>query len=139
MTQIGVLITHHLRGLRQNEKGGSLMTEPGHSHSSSGGRRRKRFLSPSEKYELWIGLLRGELTTREAADRAGVDRTTIMRVRQVAKQGALDALSSSRPGVRTGGVDPELAEARAEVARLSEAIKEMGVRLMLAEGKGRWD
>jgi transposase len=115
------------------------MTEPGHSQSSGGGRRRKRFLSPSEKYELWIGLLRGELTTREAADRAGVDRTTIMRVRQVAKQGALDALSSSRPGVRTGGVDRELAEARAEVARLSEAIKEMGVRLMLAEGKGRWD
>jgi hypothetical protein len=35
-------------------------------------------------------------------------------------------------------VDPELAEARAEIARLSEALKEMGVRLMLAEGKERW-
>jgi transposase len=115
------------------------MTEPGHSQASNAGRRRKRFLSPSEKYELWVGLLRGEYTTAQAADRAGVDRTTVMRVRQVAKQGALDALSVSKPGVRTGGVDPELAEARAEVARLSEAIKEMGVRLMLAEGKGRWD
>jgi transposase len=115
------------------------MTEPGRlAGSAGGGRRRKRFLSPSQKYEIWIGLLRGEFTTREAADRAGVDRSTIMRVREVAKQGALDALASSRPGVRQGASDPELVEAKAEIARLSEAIKEMGVRLMLAEGKERW-
>ncbi len=116
-----------------------MTTEPGRSQGSSGGRRSKRFLSPSQKYEMWIGLLRGEYSTREAADRAGVDRSTIMRVREVAKQGALDALASSRPGVRQGGPDPELAEAKAEIARLSEALTEMGVRLMLAEGKGRWD
>jgi transposase len=64
------------------------------------------------------------------------DRTTIMRLRQVANQGALNALSSSRPWVRPGAPDPELVEARAEIARLSDALKEMGVRLMLAEGKG---
>jgi transposase len=116
------------------------MTEPGRSAGSAGGgRRRKRFLSPSQKYEIWVGLLRGEYSTREAADRAGVDRSTVMRVREVAKQGALDALASSRPGVRQGAADPELAEAKAEIARLSEALKEMGVRLMLAEGKERWD
>ena len=51
----------------------------------------------------------------------------------------LSPSEASRPGVRPSGVDPELAEARAEIARLSEALKEMGVRLMLAEGKGRWD
>lgn len=102
------------------------------------GRRRKRFLTPQEKYEIWVQLLRGETTIMEAADRAGVDRSTIMKARQVAKQGALDALAASRPGVTAGGIDPELAEARAEIARLSEALKEMGVRLMLVEGKGRW-
>ena len=105
---------------------------------SAGGRRRKRFLAPSEKYEIWIALVRGECTTREAADRAGVDRSTIMKLRQVAKQGALDALAASRPGVPAGGKDPELVAAEAEIARLSEALKEMGVRLMLHEGKGRW-
>lgn len=115
------------------------MAEPGRSLGSNGGRRGKRFLSPSEKYEIWVGLLRGEYTMVQAAERAGVDRTTIMRVRQVTKQGALDASAASKPGVRTGGVDPELTEARAETARLSEALKEMGVRLTLAEGKGRWD
>ena len=116
------------------------MTEPGRSAGSAGGdSRRKWFLLFSQKYEIWLGLLRGEFSTREAADRAGVDRSTIMRVREVAKQGALDALASSRPGVRQGGADPELVAAKAEIARLSEALKEMGVRLMLAEGKERWD
>jgi len=96
-------------------------------------------LSASEKYEIWLGLLRGESTISEAADRAGVDRSTVIKLREVAKQGALNALAASRPGVRSQtGADPELVEARAEIARLSEALKEMGVRLMLAEGKGRW-
>jgi transposase len=114
------------------------MTEPERSAGSSEGGRAKRFLSPSQKYELWLSLLRGELTTAQAADRAGVNRTTIMRVKEVAKQGALDALAASKPGVRHGGADPELAAAKAEIARLSEALKEMAVRLMLAEGKERW-
>jgi transposase-like protein len=103
------------------------------------GRRRKRFLTPQQKYEIFLRLVRGEATIAEAADQAGVDRTTVMKLRTVAKQGALDALAASRPGVRTNGVDPELAAARAEIERLGEALKEMGVRLMLVEGKGRWD
>ena len=114
------------------------MSEPGRSVDGSG-RRRKRFLSPSEKYEIWIGLVRGESTIMEAADRAGVDRSTVMKLRQVAKEGALGALAASRPGVKAAGRDPELVAAEAEIARLSEALKEMGVRLMLAEGKERWD
>lgn len=115
------------------------MTEPERFAGSTGGRRPKRFLSPSQKYEIWLALLRGEVSTVEAADRAGVDRSTIVKLRHVGKQGALDAFAASRPGVRQGGTDPELAAARAEIARLSEALKEMGVRLMLAEGKERWD
>lgn len=103
------------------------------------GRRRKRFLTPSQKYEIWVQLLRGETTIAQAADQAGVDRSTVMKLRAVAKQGALDALAKSRPGVRADGPDPELAAAQAEITRLSEALKEMGVRLMLVEGKERWD
>jgi transposase len=78
------------------------MTEQG----PRSGRRGKRFLSPSCKYEIGIGLLRGESTISEAADRAGVDRSTVMKLRTVAKQGALEALAASRPGVKAGGVDP---------------------------------
>jgi hypothetical protein len=32
----------------------------------------------------------------------------------------------------------ELAAAKAEVARLSETVKELAVKLMPVEGKGRW-
>jgi hypothetical protein len=34
--------------------------------------------------------------------------------------------------------DLELEAARAEAARLGEALKELTVRLLLVEGKGRW-
>lgn len=33
------------------------------------GRRRKRFLTPQEKYEIWIQLVRHEATIAEAADK----------------------------------------------------------------------
>ena len=117
------------------------MTSDSHSNGTGVRQRRgKRFLPPSEKYEIWLSLVRGEYTIAGAAERAGVDRSTIMKLRQVARQGALKALAQSKPGVRAGsGRDPELVAAEAEIARLTEALKEMGVRLMLAEGKGRWD
>jgi transposase len=102
------------------------------------GRRAKRFLAPSQKYEIWLQLVRGETTIAEAADRLEVDRSTIMRIREVARHGALEALAMSRPGPRQAAQDAELTAARAEVVRLSEAVKELAVKLMLVEGKGRW-
>ena len=83
-------------------------------------------------------VLRGEVTTAEAAAAAGVDRTTVVRIRQVAKDGALAALAESRPGIKAGGRDVELDAAKAEIARLSETVKEMAVKLMLVEGEGGW-
>jgi transposase len=104
-----------------------------------GGRRSKRFLSPSQKYEIWLRLVRREVTIAEAAAAQQVDRSTIMRIRTVAKEGALAALAASKPGVQAKERDYELELAKAEVARLSEALKEMAVKLMLVEGKGGWD
>jgi len=101
------------------------------------GRRAKRFLTPLQKYEIWLQLVRGETTIAEAADRYGVDRSTIMRLRTVAKDGAIQALAESRPGMAAARRDVELEAARAEAARLGEALKEMAVKLMLIEGKGR--
>ena len=102
------------------------------------GRRAKRFLSPSQRYELWLQLVTGELSQSEAAERFGVDRSTVMRIRQVAKQGALEALAASRPGVRQAREDAELAAARAEIARLGETVKEQAIELMLLRGNSRW-
>jgi hypothetical protein len=51
-----------------------------------GGRRSKRFLTPSQKYEIYLQLVRQEVTMAEAAEAWKVDRTTILRIRTVAKQ-----------------------------------------------------
>ena len=98
----------------------------------------KRFLSPREKYEIWMQLVRGETTVGGAADRARVDRSTVAKLREVARQGALDALARSRPGRRDKQRDVELEAAGAEVERLRAALAEMAARLMLAEGKEPW-
>ena len=110
------------------------MTDTSKSLERSGRRGRRR-LSPVQKYEAFVQVLTGEMTVVECADHWGVDRSTIMRAREVAKKGALDALASSRPGTRAGGVDPELVMARDEAARLGEALKEMAVKVTLLAGK----
>ena len=102
------------------------------------GVKRKRFLAPQEKYEIWMQLVRGETTVSEAADRARVDRSTVAKLREVARQGALDAPARSRPGRRDKQRDVEAEAAGAEVERLRTALAEMTVRLTLAEGKERW-
>mgnify|MGYP000004592229 FL=1 len=99
-------------------------------------RRAKKLLAPSVKYEIFLQLVRDETTVNKAAEAAGVDRSTIMKLRQVAKEGAMAALSASKPGVGKTPRDVELEAANAEVARLSEAVKELAVKLTLLEGKG---
>ncbi|MFN7150545.1 MAG: hypothetical protein ACK4V6_13835 [Microthrixaceae bacterium] len=101
-------------------------------------RRAKRFLSPSQKYEIWLQLVRQEATVAEVAAAQQVDRSTVMRIKQVAKDGALTALAASKPGVKGRERDYELEAAKAEIARLSEACKELAVKLTLVEGKDGW-
>lgn len=108
------------------------------SKSASRKRRAKRFLSPSQKYEIWLQLVRQEVTVAEVASAQQVDRSTIMRIKQVAKDGALAALAASKPGIKGRERDYELEQAKAEIARLSEACKELAVKLTLVEGKGGW-
>ncbi|MDQ6725937.1 MAG: hypothetical protein M3066_07210 [Actinomycetota bacterium] len=97
------------------------------------GRRAKRLLSPLQKYEIYLQLVRQEVTLGEAAEHWQVDRNTIARIRVVAKEGALEALAHSRPGARAKVRDYELESARADAARLGEALKEMAMKLMLVE------
>ncbi len=60
------------------------------------GRRRKRFLTPAEKYQVFSQVLSGEMNVAQCAEHWGVDRSTIMKAREAAKQGALAALAVSR-------------------------------------------
>ena len=103
-------------------------------YCSSSARRKRRTLSAEEKLQVWLQLLTGETTQRQAAERWNVDPTTIMRIRRVARAGGLSALAQSRPG---GGEDAELAAARAEIARLEETVKEQAIELVALRGKQR--
>jgi len=104
----------------------------------SGGRRAKRVLSAQEKHQIYLQLLTGEVSQRQAAERWGVDPTTIMRIRRVGREGALSALAQSRPGHRDGDIrDVELVAARAEIARLEETVKEQAIELVALRGKSR--
>jgi transposase len=115
-----------------------IMPEEKPRGTDRAGRRSKRMLSPSEKYEIWLQLVRQEVTMAEAAVQWQVDRSTIMRIRTVAKEGALAALAASRPGMRSRERDWELEALKADNARLAEAVKQMAIRLTLVEGKDGW-
>lgn len=113
------------------------MTE---SQSTSARGRPRRRLAPSEKYELYVQVLTGQATQREAAEKWGVDRSTVVHICRTAKQGALDALAASVPG--RPGVSAEaaaLAQARAEIERLRATVTEQAVAMHLHQGKSRWD
>lgn len=109
------------------------------SVSSGKQRKRRRLLSPSQKYEMYVSVLTGQATQREAAEKWKVDRSTVTTICRMAKQGALNALSArpGRPGKTSEQV--ELEEARAEVERLRATVAEQAVALHLHEGKHAWD
>lgn len=103
-------------------------------------RRPKRFLSPEQKYDLWVRMLTGQLNQADAAAEAGVDRTTIATLRKVAREGAIAALTASSPGRRkhVPAEASEIAKLKAEVDRLGGVIIEQAVELAALRGKTSW-
>lgn len=104
-----------------------------------GGKSRKprKRLAPSEKYEVFVQVLTQQATQREAAEKWGVDRSTMVGVCKTAKQGALAAARPGRPGKSAEQV--ELDEAKTEIERLRATVTEQAVALHLQQGKSPWD
>lgn len=102
-------------------------------------RRAKRLLTAEQKYDLWQRMLTGQLTTVAAAAEAGVDRSTIMTLRKVARDGAIAALQA-RPGraKQDRAERSEVARLTAEVERLSSVIVEQAIELAALRGKASW-
>jgi transposase len=103
-------------------------------------RRAKRFLTAEQKYDLWQRMLTGQITTVAAAAEAGVDRSTIMTLRKVARDGAIAALQASRPGrpKQSRAEQSEIAKLTAEVTRLQDTIVEQAIELAALRGKAAW-
>jgi transposase len=78
-----------------------------------------------------------ELSQADAARKWNVDVSTVVRLRALAKDAALAAFASAKPGRAPSPEQVELEAALAENARLSEAIKEMAVELTLQRGRQR--
>ena len=103
----------------------------------SGPRRRGRQLSPEEKWQVFLEVSSQQLTQADAARKWGVDVSTVIKLRRLAKDGALAAFAASRPGRPLSVEQVEIEELRAENARLSEALKELAVELSLHRGRQR--
>ena len=88
-------------------------------------RKTKKLLSGEQKYDLWLRMLTGQITTAQAAAESGVDRSTIMTVRKVARDAAVAALSA-RPGQRKTdrAEQAETARLQHEIDRLTSTIVE---------------
>src|SRR3954454_14614251 len=104
---------------------------------SSGPRRKGRQLSPEEKWQVFVEVVSQQLCQADAARKWGVDVSTVIKLRRLARDGALSAFAASRPGRPVSVEQLEIEELRAENARLSEAIKELAVELSLLRGRQR--
>ena len=103
----------------------------------NGKQRKRRQLSPEEKWEIFLEVTSQELPQADAARKWGVDVSVIVRLRALAKDAALAAFAASKPGRMPSPEQVELEAALAENDRLSEALKEMAVELTLFRGRQR--
>ena len=103
----------------------------------NGKRRKRRQLSPEEKWEVFLEVCSQQLSQADAARKWNVDVSTVIRIRRLAKDAALAAFAASKPGRMPSPEQVELEEALAENSRLSEALKELAVELSLHRGRQR--
>lgn len=103
----------------------------------NGKRKARRQLSAEEKWEIFLEVTSQEISQADAARKYGVDVSVIVRLRALAKDASLAAFASAKPGRPASGEAVEVEVLRAEVDRLSEAIKEMAVELTLHRGRQR--
>lgn len=99
--------------------------------------RRRRQLTPEEKWEVFVEVTSQQLTQRDAARKWGVDVSVIIKLRKLAKDAALAAFAASKPGRVVSPQDAQIEALQADNARLSEALKELAVELTLTRGKAR--
>lgn len=106
--------------------------------TSVGRRRKRRLLSPEEKWQIFLEVTSRELTQADAARKWRVDTSVVIKLRRDAKDAALASFAASKPGGSRDPRDVEIDMLGSEVARLTEAIKEQAVELALLRGKARW-
>jgi len=103
----------------------------------NGDARKRRQLTPEEKWQLFLDVSSQQLTQADAARKYGVGVSVVIRLRRLAKDGALAAFVASKPGRPPSVEQVELEACRQECVRLTETIKEQAIELALLRGRQR--
>ena len=64
----------------------------------NGKRKSRRQLSPEEKWEVFLEVTSQEISQADAARKYGVDVSVVVRLRALAKDAAIAAFTSAKPG-----------------------------------------
>lgn len=103
----------------------------------NGDARKRRQLTPEEKWQVFLEVCSQQLTQADAARKWNVDVSTVIKLRRLAKDGALAAFAALKPGRPPSVEQVELEACRQECARLTETIKEQAIELALLRGRQR--
>lgn len=97
--------------------------------------RKRRHLSPEDKYQIFLEASRGEVPIAEVLRKWEVHSSDLQRIRETVRQGALKEFrsrKSRKPWVSA----EELERVRAEKVRLEQTLIEQSVELMLLKKNG---
>jgi transposase-like protein len=110
--------------------------------SDSKDRKKRRFLSPEKKYQIFLEAQRGDIPAGEILRREGLYSTDLARIRQKVKEGALERLAA-KPGARQKKVALEQYEAlKRDLEEKERALAELAVEVAILRKKtngGSWE
>ena len=105
-------------------------------------KKKRRFLSPEKKYQIFLESQSGNTPVGEILRREGIYSTDLARIRNQVKEGALYRLSS-RPGAKQKSVPVEEYETlRRDLQEKERALAEQAVELAILRKKtngGSWE
>jgi len=111
-------------------------------NKSSGDKRKRRYLSPEKKYQIFLESQRGDSPVGEILRREGIYSTDLNRIRKKVKEGALEHLAA-RPGAKKKTVSQEEYEAlKHELEEKERALADLSVELAVLRKKtngGSWE
>ena len=106
------------------------------------GKKKRRFLSPEKKYQIFLESQRGDNPVGELLRREGLFSSDLVRIQQKAKEGALERLGD-RPGPRKKTVSQqEYEKLKQELQEKERVMAEMAVELAILRKKtngGSWE
>jgi transposase-like protein len=111
-------------------------------NKNSGERKKRRYLSPEKKFQIYLETQRGESPVGEILRREGIYSTDLNRIRNKVKEGALEHLAA-RPGAKKKTVSQEEYDAlKHELEEKERALADLSVELMALRKKtngGSWE